>query len=84
MVQIRNQSCIEVCSDMNEWMDCIFLVDRKDQVRAVKVLSEAFDEYWESNTAECYGDWLESKMKRAGIGYEVFYAGGKDEGRLGR
>lgn len=73
MVQVRNErSCIEVCSEMNEWIDCIFLVDKKDEQEAVKILEKAFDDFWDQEDV-CYGDWLEGKMEEAGIEFEVFY-----------
>lgn len=75
MIQIRNDTCIEVYSDMNEWMDCVFLVAEADKDAAEKVLKAAFDDYWDDEEAHdaCYGDWLELRMKKAKINYEVFY-----------
>lgn len=73
MVQVRNEkSCIEVCSEMNEWIDCIFLVNKKDEPEAVKVLDKAFDDFWEQENV-CYGDWLKEKMEEAGIEFEIFF-----------
>lgn len=78
MIQVRNDVCIEVCSEMNEWIDCIFLVSSADAEKAKAVLEKAFDEFWEQGD-ECYGGWLTARMKEANIEFEVFYAGGKGE-----
>lgn len=76
MVQVRNEkSCIEVCSEMNEWIDCIFLVDKKDEQETVKVLEKAFDDFWDQEDV-CYGDWLKEKMEEAGIEFEMFFGEG--------
>ena len=73
MVQVRDErSCIEVCSEMNEWIDCIFLVDKNDEPEAVRVLEKAFDDFWEQEDV-CYGDWLKEKMEEAGIEFEMFF-----------
>lgn len=47
MILVRKDACIEVCSDMNEWMDCIFLVNKEDEEAARIVLEKAFDEFWD-------------------------------------
>lgn len=47
MVGLLNDRCIRVYSEMNEWMDCIFIVSAEDAERAEKVLQEAWDSYWE-------------------------------------
>lgn len=80
MVLVRKDvCCIEVCSDMNEWMDCIFLVSKEDEKAARVVLEKAFDEFWDQEN-ECYGDWLESKMKEAGLSFEAFYTANETQG----
>lgn len=79
MIQVRNDVCIEVCSEMNEWINCVFLVSSADAEKAKAVLEKAFDEFWEQGD-ECYGDWLSGRMKEANIEFEVFYAGGEGEG----
>lgn len=74
MVTVREEkSCIEVYSEMNEWIECIFLVDKADEESAVRILEKAFDEFWEQEDV-CYGDWLKEKMEEAGIEFEIFYA----------
>lgn len=44
MIQVRNHACIEVCSEMNEWIDCIFLVSSADAEKTEAVLEKVFDE----------------------------------------
>ena len=63
---------IRVNSALNEWMDCIFIVESEDADRAVEVLNEAADEFWDTNCA-CYGDFLEESLQKAGIEYDAYY-----------
>ena len=56
MVGLLNDRCIRVYSEMNEWMDCIFIVSAEDAERAEKVLQEAWDSYWEDGDGWCYGN----------------------------
>lgn len=43
MVERIEDTCIRIRSEMNEWMDCIFIVSEEDAARAEKVLQEAWD-----------------------------------------
>lgn len=74
MVGLLNDRCIRVYSEMNEWMDCIFIVSAEDAERAEKVLQEAWDSYWEDGDDWCYGNYLSDKMIKAGISFDVYYA----------
>ena len=38
MVERIEDTCIRIHSEMNEWMDCIFIVSEEDAVRAEEVL----------------------------------------------
>lgn len=40
MVERIEDTCIRIRSEMNEWMDCIFIVSEEDAARAEKVLQE--------------------------------------------
>lgn len=68
MVEKIKDTCIRIRSEMNEWMDCIFIVSEEDAVRAEKVLQEAWDSYWEDGDGWCYGNYLEDKLINAGMG----------------
>ena len=78
MVERIKDTCIRIRSEMNEWMDCIFIVSEEDAVRAEKVLQEAWDSYWEDSDGWCYGDYLEDKMIKAGIAFDSYYAESED------
>lgn len=72
MVIVREDVCIEVCSELNDWMDCVFLVSKADKKKAVEILNNAWDDFLDDEDA-CYGEFLEQRMADAGIAYEVFY-----------
>lgn len=74
MVEKIKDTCIRIRSEMNEWMDCIFIVSEEDAVRAEKVLQEAWDSYWEDGDGWCYGNYLEDKLINAGIAFDSYYA----------
>lgn len=78
MVERIEDTCIRIRSEMNEWMDCIFIVSEEDAVRAEKVLQEAWDSYWEDGDDWCCGDYLEDKMIKAGIVFDSYYAESED------
>ena len=78
MVERIEDTCIRIRSEMNEWMDCIFIVSEEDAVRAEKVLQEAWDSYWEDDDGWWCGDYLEDKMIKAGIAFDSYYAESED------
>lgn len=73
MIEIVNETSIRVHSGVNLWMDCTFKVVPEDVERAAKVLDRAWDLYWDEAESgqECYGDWLEKRLKEAGIRYSL-------------
>ena len=79
MVEISKESSIRVQSSMTEWMNVIFLVSKKDEVKAGEVLQRAFDDFWEQEDV-CYGDWLKEKMEEAGIEFEMFFGEERNHG----
>lgn len=74
MVDVVNEGVIRVYSDMNEWMDCVFIVAADEAEKAKGVLTEAFDSYWEDGDGWCYGNYLEAKLVDANIAYRAYYA----------
>lgn len=80
MVYAVSNTSIRVCSQgINDWMDCIFVVNKPDYQKAVEVLATAWDSFWDEENDTPYGDWLEQAMKDAGISYEVFFKQEEDE-----
>lgn len=71
MVGLLNDRCIRVYSEMNEWMDCIFVISEEDAEKAEKVLQEAWDSYCYIDSTEgeylpiCGGCW--SSTSSAGV-----------------
>lgn len=74
MIEELKDSVIRVQSELNDWMDCIFLVNEEEKEKAMGVLQKAFDSFWEDGDDWCYGDYLETKMVEAGISFDVYYA----------
>lgn len=72
MIQRVKSGVIRVFSTMNDWIDCVFIVEEKDIKRAITVLEEAYDDFWEQDTM-AYGDMLEDALNKAEIEYEAFY-----------
>lgn len=77
--QREDVETIQVFSSLNEWIDCVFLVNKEDKERAVKILNEKFDEWWDNEEIqqEPYGEWLSRALYEADIYFEVYYKGGE-------
>lgn len=74
MVEVLTNSVIRVQSVVNEWMDCIFVVSQEDEEKAHKVLDKAWDSFWENGEGWYYGNYMETKMVKAGIAFTAYYA----------
>ena len=59
-------------SQMNEWMDCLVLVNADMKGRAIDAVRSGIDEFW-SGTCDCYGDCIEWALADACIPYIIEY-----------
>lgn len=60
-VEVLKESVIRVQSQLNDWMDCVFVVSKDDEEKAREVLEKAWDSFWEDGDGWCYGNYLEDK-----------------------
>ena len=64
-VEVLKESVIRVQSQLNDWMDCVFVVSKDDEEKAREVLEKAWDSFWEDGDGWCYGNYLEDKVIEA-------------------
>lgn len=69
---MKNKVPVHVFSTMNEWMDCVFIVDNENADKAAEVLDSAFADWFDADTSEAYGDYLCRALYEAGIEHEMF------------
>lgn len=74
MVEAIRKGIIRVQSSMNEWIDCIFLVDEEKEGNALEVLEKAWNDFWKSGEGWCFGEFLESRLAEENIEFDVYYA----------
>lgn len=77
-VEILKESVIRVQSQLNDWMDCVFVVNKNDEQKARDVLEKAWDSFWEDVDGWCYGNYLEDKLMNAGIVFDAYYVDVKE------
>lgn len=76
---IRTTRCINVCSDMNTWIDfCIVLKNNHELLKAEEIVRKAYDDWWELPDVqfEPIADWIGRCLTGNGIEYEIYF---KDE-----
>ena len=73
-VEVLKESVIRVQSQLNEGMDCVFVVSNDYEEKAKEVLEKAWDSFWEDGDGWCYGNYLEDKLVNAGIAFDAYYA----------
>ena len=71
-VEVLKESVIRVQSQLNDWMDCVFVVSKDDEEKAREVLEKAWDSFWEDGDGWCYGNYLEDKLVNAGIAFDAY------------
>lgn len=79
-VEVLKESVIRVQSQLNDWMDCVFVVSKDDEEKAREVLEKAWDSFWEDGDGWCYGNYLEDKLVNAGIAFDAYYADAEELG----
>ena len=79
-VEVLKESVIRVQSQLNDWMDCVFVVSKDDEEKAREVLEKAWDSFWEDGDGWCYGNYLEDKLVNAGIAFDAYYADAEEWG----
>ena len=50
-VEVLKESVIRVQSQLNDWMDCVFVVSKDDEEKAREVLEKAWDSFGKMETA---------------------------------
>lgn len=79
-VEVLKESVIRVQSQLNDWMDCVFVVSKDDEEKAREVLEKAWDSFWEDGDGWCYGNYLEDKLVNAGIAFDAYYTDAEEQG----
>lgn len=52
---MKNKVPVHVFSTMNEWMDCVFIVDKEEyRKKAAEILDSAFADWFDADTSEAY------------------------------
>lgn len=53
MVEVVKDSVIKVSSVLNDWLDCVFVVSKDEEEKAVEVIKKAYDSFWEDGEGWC-------------------------------
>jgi hypothetical protein len=72
---VERKNCIYVYSNFNEWIDfCIVLGDGVDCERAEKIVSRAYDDWFDENftTDETIADYIGDCLTAGGVEHEIF------------
>lgn len=75
----KEQVVLNVCSEINEWMDALFVVNKENANEAKEILDDAFYAWFkldddDESLDEPYGDFLERALRTFGINYTVYYS----------
>lgn len=74
MVEVVKDSVIKVSSVLNDWLDCVFVVSKDEEEKAIEVIKKAYDSFWKDGEGWCYGNYLEAKLVEANIAFDSYYA----------
>lgn len=69
---------VNIYSEVNPQFDAIFEIScQSDEYKAIQILSKAYDKWFELETSEPWGEYLEDALYEAGIQYDVYYKKGE-------
>lgn len=77
-VKVLKESVIRVQSQLNDWIDCVFVVNKDDEEKARDALEKVWDSFWEDGDSWCYDNYLEDKLMNASIVFDTYYADVKE------
>lgn len=78
-VKVLKESVIRVQSQLNDWIDCVFVVNKDDEEKARDVLEKVWDSFFlEDGDGWCYDNYLEDKLMNASIVFDTYYADVKE------
>ena len=79
-MEIQTKTCINVCSNVNEWIDCMFIVDEPDVEKAKEIITQAYDEWWEDDEiCNTITDWICKALRENNIEFEVYFKENEEE-----
>lgn len=71
MIELR--TAIVFQSDLNPWIDiCITVPGYEDFSKVEDVATKAYDEWFNLDTDECIGDYIENKLKENDLNFEMY------------
>lgn len=59
-------------SMLNEWMDCLILVQSGHQEAAAQAIYEGLERFWNEDCL-CYGDCIEDALMERGVPFVINY-----------
>ena len=68
----RNIVGLRWFSDLNEWMDCLILVQSEYQEAAIQAIRDGVERYWDDEF-QCYGDSIEEALMERGVPFVINY-----------
>ena len=71
---IIETSAIVLYSDMNPWINICITVDPYEDFEKVRDIAEqAYDDWFEMDTDECIGEYIERMLDEAECSYDIYY-----------
>ena len=71
---IFETSAIVLYSDMNPWINICITVDPYEDFEKVKeIAGQAYDDWFEMDTDECIGEYIERMLDEAECSYDIYY-----------
>lgn len=70
-----DEKIIRVNAGGDWYTDVLFTINAEDSRPAWDVITKAWDQWFDDDIAadQCYGDWLEQALQKAGIWYQAEY-----------
>lgn len=68
--------CINVYSDMNPWIDFVFIPYTNDFAKAEDIIAKAYNDWWDSEEADYdipIAEYIGMKLGENGIQYDVYF-----------
>lgn len=70
---VTERRCINVWSDLNEWIDFCILVSDTEFNKAKEIVEIAYSNWWDNDTCETIADYVCRCLTDNGIEHEIYF-----------
>lgn len=81
-MNVRALSCINVCSNMNPWIDFVIIPLELDFAHVEDIVNDAYYTWWDNEEIGCnipLAEYIEMRLRENEVEYEIYFKNDTEE-----